>query len=153
MIPTLALSGRAPRIFSRVSGERAALKQVDILLEKVGLGGVRHTPANALSHGDQRLLEVAVALAVKPALLFLDEPTAGMNPVERVKVLENMRQLSREGQTTFVLVEHDMDVVFSLSERVIVLHRGELLGDGSPEDIKQNEKVREVYLGDSVGSE
>ncbi len=153
MIPTLALSGRASRIFSRVSGERAALRQVDTLLEKVGLGGVRHTPANALSHGDQRLLEVAVALAVKPALLFLDEPTAGMNPVERVKVLENMRQLSREGQTTFVLVEHDMDVVFSLSERVIVLHRGELLGDGSPEDIKQNEKVREVYLGDSVGSE
>ena len=94
-----------------------------------------------------------MALAVKPALLFLDEPTAGMNPVERVKVLENMRQLSREGQTTFVLVEHDMDVVFSLSERVIVLHRGELLGDGSPEDIKRNAQVREVYLGDSVGSE
>jgi len=150
MIPTLALSGRATRIFSPVSGEGAALKQVETLLEKVGLGGVRTTPANALSHGDQRLLEVAVALAVKPALLFLDEPTAGMNPVERVKVLENIRQLSREGQMTFVLVEHDMDVVFSLSERVIVLHRGELLGDGTPEEIKNNPQVRDVYLGDSV---
>jgi branched-chain amino acid transport system ATP-binding protein len=83
-------------------------------------------------------------------MLFLDEPTAGMNPVERVKVLENIRQLSREGQTTFVLVEHDMDIVFSLSERVVVLHRGDILGDGTPEEIKNNAQVREVYLGDSV---
>jgi branched-chain amino acid transport system ATP-binding protein len=106
--------------------------------------------ANALSHGDQRLLEVGVALAVEPILLFLDEPTAGMNPVERVQLLENIRQLSRDGQTTFVLVEHDMDIVFSLSERVIVLHRGDILGDGSPEEIKENQQVREVYLGDSI---
>jgi branched-chain amino acid transport system ATP-binding protein len=91
-----------------------------------------------------------VALAVDPTLLFLDEPTAGMNPVERVQLLNNIRQLSRSGRTTFVLVEHDMDIVFSLSERVIVLHRGMVLGDGSPEEIKENKQVREVYLGDSL---
>ncbi len=150
LIPTLALSGRTRRFFAGLGGETAARGQVENLLEKVGLLGVKDTPANVLSHGDQRLLEVGVALAVKPTLLFLDEPTAGMNPVERVKVLENIRQLSREGQTTFVLVEHDMDIVFSLSERVVVLHRGDILGDGTPEEIKNNAQVREVYLGDSV---
>jgi branched-chain amino acid transport system ATP-binding protein len=150
LIPTLALAGRTRRFFASVRGEDAARGRVEHLLEKVGLAGVKDTPANVLSHGDQRLLEVGVALAVNPTLLFLDEPTAGMNPVERVKVLENIRQLSREGQTTFVLVEHDMDIVFSLSERVVVLHRGEILGDGTPEEIKNNAQVREVYLGDSV---
>jgi branched-chain amino acid transport system ATP-binding protein len=150
LIPTLALSGRTRKFFAAVRGERAAREQVEHLLDKVGLTGVKDIPAKVLSHGDQRLLEVGVALAVKPTLLFLDEPTAGMNPVERVKVLENIRQLSHGGQTTFVLVEHDMDIVFSLSERVVVLHRGEILGDGTPEEIKNNAQVREVYLGDSV---
>jgi len=150
LIPTLAMSGRTRRFFSSVSRESAAYNQVETLLGKVGLGAVKNSPANALSHGDQRLLEVGVALAVNPTLLFLDEPTAGMNPVERVRVLKNIRQLSRGGQTTFVLVEHDMDIVFSLSERVVVLHRGEILGDGPPDEIKNNAQVREVYLGDSV---
>ena len=77
-------------------------------------------PAGTLSHGDQRLLEIGLAMAPEPKLLFLDEPTAGMNPVERVKVLENIRRLSREKQSTFVIVEHDMDIVFSLSDRIIV---------------------------------
>ena len=87
-------------------------------------------PAGTLSHGDQRLLEIGLAMASEPKLLFLDEPTAGMNPVERVKVLENIRRLSREKQSTFVIVEHDMDIVFSLSDRIIVLHRGQILADG-----------------------
>jgi branched-chain amino acid transport system ATP-binding protein len=150
LIPTLAMSGRTRRFFSSISRESAAYEQVENLLGKVGLGAVKNFPANSLSHGDQRLLEVGVALAVNPTLLFLDEPTAGMTPVERVRVLENIRQLSHGGQTTFVLVEHDMDIVFSLSERVVVLHRGEILGDGTPEEIKNNAQVREVYLGDSV---
>ena len=120
MIPTLVFIRQGPAFLACI-WRGAALEQVEILLEKVGLGGKRTITANALSHGDQRLLEVAVALAVEPALLFLDEPTAGMNPEERVQVLKNIRQLSREGETIFVLVEHDMDVVFSLSERVIVL--------------------------------
>jgi branched-chain amino acid transport system ATP-binding protein len=103
-----------------------------------------------LSHGDQRLLEIGLAMASEPKLLFLDEPTAGMNPVERVKVLENIRRLSREKQSTFVIVEHDMDIVFSLSDRIVVLHRGQILADGEPEAIKQNEDVRKVYLGEEI---
>jgi branched-chain amino acid transport system ATP-binding protein len=150
MIPVLARTGRSRSPFAKVSGEKAVHREVEDLLEKVGLGGVRESVAGALSHGDQRLLEVGVALAATPVLLFLDEPTAGMNPVERVRLLENIRELSRGGRTSFVLIEHDMDIVFSLSERIIVLHRGEVIGDGTPEEIRANDRVREVYLGDEM---
>ena len=150
MIPVLARTGRAWRPFRSLSAESAAMGETKAMLEKVGLLGERDTPATALSHGDLRLLEVGVALAATPTLLFLDEPTAGMNPVERVRLLDNIRQLAREWRTTFVLVEHDMDVVFSLSERIIVLHRGEILCDGTPEAVRADAKVREVYLGDDV---
>lgn len=150
MIPVLARTGRSWRPFRLLSREMAALRETEVFLEKVGLLAERDTSATALSHGDLRLLEVGVALAAAPTLLFLDEPTAGMNPVERVRLLDNIRQLAREGRTTFVLVEHDMDVVFSLSERIIVLHRGEILCDGTPESVRADAKVREVYLGDDV---
>ncbi len=132
MIPVLARTGRAWRPIRRLSRETALMRETEAMLAKVGLLAERDTPAAALSHGDLRLLEVGVALAAAPTLLFLDEPTAGMNPVERVRLLDNIRQLAREGRTTIVVVEHDMDVVFSLSERIIVLHRGEVLCDGTP---------------------
>lgn len=150
MIPVLARTGRSWRPIRRLSRETAVMRETEAMLEKVGLHPERDTPANALSHGDLRLLEVGVALAAAPTLLFLDEPTAGMNPVERVRLLDNIRQLAREGRTTFVVVEHDMDVVFSLSERIIVLHRGEVLCDGTPGQVRADAKVREVYLGDDV---
>jgi branched-chain amino acid transport system ATP-binding protein len=150
MIPVLARTGRSWRPIRRLSRETAVMQETEVFLGKVGLLAERDTPATALSHGDLRLLEVGVALAAAPTLLFLDEPTAGMNPVERVRLLDNIRQLAREGRTTFVVVEHDMDVVFSLSERIIVLHRGEILCDGTPESVRADAKVREVYLGDDV---
>ncbi len=150
MIPVLSLAGRSWSPFAKVSSERDALREVEGILKRVELSAERDTLAGALSHGDQRLLEVGVALAARPTLLFLDEPTAGMNPVERSRLLEDIRRLSREGKTTFVVVEHDMDVVFSLSERIIVLHRGVVIGDGSPEEIRHNRTVKEVYLGDEV---
>ncbi|MEK6778367.1 MAG: ABC transporter ATP-binding protein [Candidatus Deferrimicrobiota bacterium] len=150
MIPILALTGRSWSPFAKISSERDAHREGEEILARVGLSAERDTLASALSHGDQRLLEVGVALAARPTLLFLDEPTAGMNPVERSRLLEDIRRLSREGRTTFVVVEHDMDVVFSLSERIIVLHRGVVIGDGPPEEIKNDKTVKEVYLGDEV---
>jgi len=150
LIPVLARTGRAWNPIRNLSRETAVLRETEAILEKVALLAERDTPATALSHGDLRLLEVGVALAAAPTLLFLDEPTAGMNPVERVRLLENIRELAREGRTTFVVVEHDMDVVFSLSERIIVLHRGEILCDGTPGQVRADTKVREVYLGDDV---
>jgi len=152
LIPSLALCGRAGRPLSRVSGEREARHLAGAVLTRVGLSAEAERPASALSHGDRRLLEVAVALASGPALLFLDEPTAGMNPVERTRLLDGIRALSAGGGTTLVLVEHDMDVVFALSARVVVLHRGELLCDGPPERVRADARVREVYLGHEVAA-
>lgn len=149
-IPVLAAQGRSGRFFRALSKEKSVHHEVMQVLERVNLTAERHTFANALSHGDQRLLEVGIAMAARPRLLFLDEPTAGMNPLERIRILENIRHLSEEGKTTFVIIEHDMDIVFSLSDRVIVLHRGEVIGDGNPEEIKNNAQVREVYLGEEV---
>jgi branched-chain amino acid transport system ATP-binding protein len=150
-IPVLAMQNRARRFLRPVAGEESVHREVEDILDRIGLGGEKsNATASALSHGDQRVLEVGIALAARPRILFLDEPTAGMNPVERVRILENIKTLSKEGRTTFVIVEHDMDIVFSLSERIIVLHHGVVIGDGTTEEIKSNPKVREVYLGEEV---
>jgi branched-chain amino acid transport system ATP-binding protein len=149
-IPVLTVNNRSRRILRSIFKETAVRREVNEILAMIGLIAEAQTPASALSHGDQRVLEVGIALAAKPKLLFLDEPTAGMNPLERVKILDNIRQLSDLGQTTFVIVEHDMDIVFSLSQRVIVLHYGAVIGDGSTAEIKNNPRVREVYLGEEV---
>ncbi|MBI4963655.1 MAG: ABC transporter ATP-binding protein [Desulfomonile tiedjei] len=151
-IPSLAVRRRARSMLTRVTRDMEVRGDVEAILDRVGLGSQAHMTAAALSHGDQRLLEVAIALAAKPRLLFLDEPTAGMNPVERTRILQNIKQLAQTGDVTFVIVEHDMDVVFSLSDRVIALHRGVIIGDGSPDEIKMNPQVREVYLGEEVAA-
>jgi len=150
LIPVLAAAGRTRRMFTSVSREESARAEAEAVLARVGLAHHRDVRASALSHGDKHLLEVGVALAARPTLLFLDEPTAGMNPHERDRLLESIRGLAREGRTTFVLVEHDMDVVFALSDRVVVLHRGEILCDGPPELVRSDQNVREVYLGPEV---
>jgi branched-chain amino acid transport system ATP-binding protein len=147
-IPVLTMLNRSRKMLRSIIKEKSAQLEVNGILELIGLVSEAQTPASTLSHGDQRVLEVGIALATKPKLLFLDEPTAGMNPVERVKILDNIRRLSAIGKTTFVIVEHDMDVVFSLSKRVIVLHHGEVIGDGSTEDVQSNPRVKEVYLGE-----
>jgi ABC-type branched-subunit amino acid transport system ATPase component len=149
-IPVLAVNRKARSMLRPVTGYKEVQGEVEKILDRVGLLDQSHVTAQALSHGDQRLLEVAIALAAKPRLLFLDEPTAGMNPVERTRILQTIRQLAQTGDVTFVIVEHDMDIVFALSERIIALHRGEIIGDGSEEQIKMNPQVREVYLGEEV---
>jgi len=149
-IPVFSLLNRSFRFFKPVRSHMDVNERVEKLLAELGMTNKKDLPAGTLSHGDQRLLEIGLAMASEPKLLFLDEPTAGMNPVERVKVLENIRRLSHEKQSTFVIVEHDMDIVFSLSDRIIVLHRGQILADGNPEEIKQNEDVKKVYLGEEI---
>jgi branched-chain amino acid transport system ATP-binding protein len=149
-LPALAVMNRSRRLFGSLAKEAAVHREVNGILELIGLSSEAGTIASALSHGDERVLEVGIAMAARPKLLFLDEPTAGMNPVERVRILENIRRLSDQGRTTFVIVEHDMDIVFSLSERVIVLHYGEVIGDGTTAEVKRNPRVREVYLGGEV---
>lgn len=149
-IPILSYLNLTLRFFKPLSCHGDAKEKVDKLLKEIGLTNKKDISAGTLSHGDQRLLEIGLAMASEPKLLFLDEPTAGMNPVERVRILENIRRLSLEKQSTFVIVEHDMDIVFSLSDRIVVLHRGQILAEGKPEEIKQNEDVRKVYLGEEI---
>jgi len=149
-IPILSCLNRSMRFYRPVHSHIDANERVDQLLQEIGLTDKKGVSAGTLSHGDQRLLEIGLAMAPEPKLLFLDEPTAGMNPVERVRVLENIRRLSIEKESTFVIVEHDMDIVFSLSDRIVVLHRGQILADGTPAEIRQNEDVRKVYLGEEI---
>ena len=103
-----------------------------------------------LSHGDQRLLELAIAVAPRPELCFLDEPSSGLTSVERAAVLSLVRKLAAEGRTTFVIVEHDMDAVFALADWIVVLNRGQVLAQGTPAEIRENREVREIYLGEEV---
>lgn len=149
-IPILAVKRKAASFFTSVTEDKDVRQEVESVLNRIGLLRQCHVQAGALSHGDQRLLEVGIALGAKPRMLFLDEPTAGMNPVERTRILQSIRELSDEGEVTFAIVEHDMDIVFSLSQRVIVLYRGQIIGDGTPEQVKSNPQVREVYLGEEV---
>jgi branched-chain amino acid transport system ATP-binding protein len=120
--------------------ERAAA-----LLARVGLSHRARRAAGELAHGEQRALEVAMALAADPALLLLDEPTAGMSPEETRGFMDLVRALA--GERTVVLVEHKMKLVMGVSDRVLVLHHGELLAEGTPAEIRADERVRRVYLG------
>lgn len=149
-IPVLAQMNKAGHVFRPVAKEKAVAERVMEILERTKLDREARVTASELSHGDQRLLEVGIALAAKPSLLFLDEPTAGMNPVERVDILKHIRRISASGETTFVIVEHDMDIVFSLSDRVMVLNRGDIICDGGPDYVKCDKQVRECYLGEEV---
>jgi len=104
--------------------------------------------AGNMPYGDQRLLEVGIALANEPMLLLLDEPTAGMSPEETRSTVELIARVSKERQTTLLLIEHDMEVVFAISERIFVLHQGVLIAEGTPEEVSQNEEVKSAYFGE-----
>jgi len=120
------------------------------ILVLVGLAANRNRAAGTLAHGEQRSLEVAMALAGKPQILLLDEPTAGMSPEETGEMMELVTRLASE--RTVILVEHKMKLVMGISERIIVLHHGEVLADGAPAEIRANEEVRRVYLGEEESS-
>jgi branched-chain amino acid transport system ATP-binding protein len=110
----------------------------------VGLLGKANELASNLSHGEQRNLEIGIALATEPELLCLDEPTAGMSQAETNQTMELVRRIGKD--FTILIVEHDMEVVMELCHRITVLHYGEILAQGTPEEIQKNPKVLEVYL-------
>lgn len=149
-LPILPILGKSRAWFSGANNYPDVTEEVNKILEEVGLLDKRDVLAGELSHGDQRLLELAIALAPRPELCFLDEPSSGTNPVERAKVLELIKRLSVEEKITFVIVEHDMDVVLSLSDWIVVMNRGKILAEGEPGQIRENKEVREIYLGEEV---
>jgi branched-chain amino acid transport system ATP-binding protein len=126
---------------------RAAEAQADAALEQLGLGDLAKTPAGLLSHGDQRLLEVAMAMAQQPRLLLLDEPTQGLSVEETAQAVETLARFLQTTRMTVLLVEHDMAVVFRLAHRITVLHRGSVIADGAPDAVKADANVQEAYLG------
>ena len=143
-----ALHGKALRFFSRAAGDRELHDEAQALLDRLGLGALAAARAGTLSYGDKRLLEIAIVLATRPRLVLLDEPTAGMTPEETRGVVELVRQLAQTSEYTFLITEHDMEVVFGLADRIVVMHRGAVLAQGSVEEIRASRVVREAYLGE-----
>ena len=126
-------------------GEVAA---ANVILGRVGLEDRGAVPARALSHGERRQLELALALARRPRVLLLDEPTAGLSPAETERIAALIAGLDRS--LTLLIVEHDMDVVFRLADRITVLHEGRAIAEGTPDEIRGDRQVHDVYLGKAV---
>jgi branched-chain amino acid transport system ATP-binding protein len=120
------------------------------LLDQVGLADQARRPAGVLAYGDLKKLELAIALATEPALLLLDEPTAGMAPAERGALMGLTAAIARERRLTVLFTEHDMDVVFAVADRIMVLHQGRVIADGSPAEVRAHREVQAVYLGEDV---
>jgi branched-chain amino acid transport system ATP-binding protein len=129
--------------------ETIAKETMDIL-EMVGLVEKYAGSASVLSHGDQKRLEIAISLASRPKLLMLDEPTAGMSRFESRETIDLLQKISKEQGLTLIFTEHDMDIVFGISEKITVLQQGAVIASGSPEAIKANPLVRKAYLGEEA---
>ena len=127
-----------------------ALARAREIMVLAGLERVAATPSRFLSHGDQKLLDIALALALEPKVLLLDEPTAGMGPEERWQMIERVQTLWREVGMTLVFIEHDMDIVFKIAQTIRVLRYGKVLAEGTPDEIRSNADVIEAYLGTSL---
>jgi len=148
----LALQARrAPRWFGVASHDEGLRHEAAQLLTQLGLEAQAGTTAGTLAHGEQRQLELALALATRPRLLLLDEPMAGMGPEEGRQMVELLMGL--RGRVTLLLVEHDMDAVFRLADRISTLVAGRVIATGTPDQIRAHPEVRKAYLGDELGDE
>jgi len=132
-------------LFRKVDKLNQVTKETDEVLERIELAPERNFPASVLSYGKHRSLEFSMAMTTDPELVMLDEPTAGMSRELTKRAIELIRRLTKNKTT--VIIEHDMDVVFALADRITVLHLGEILAVGTPDDIKNNQSVKEAYLG------
>jgi branched-chain amino acid transport system ATP-binding protein len=140
-------AGLGMNMFSIWFGHRELIARAEHFLERVALAARRDARVATLSHGDQRKLEVAILLALEPDVLMFDEPTAGMSVDEVPVVLDLIRQVRRDASKTVLLVEHKMEVVRQLADRIVVLHNGALVADGMPGEVMQSKIVQEAYLG------
>jgi branched-chain amino acid transport system ATP-binding protein len=150
----LAVQARArmgKSLFSMWSRHVELIEKAEHYLQRVALADKRAVPAASLPHGDQRKLEVAILLALEPEVFMFDEPTAGMSVDEVPVILDLIRDIKQRGDKTVLLVEHKMDVVRSLADRIIVLHQGELMADGDPATVIASPIVQEAYLGVARG--
>ncbi|GAC1400605.1 MAG: ABC transporter ATP-binding protein [Chloroflexota bacterium] len=144
----LAFRGVVPNRMSLLRPRRGDryVQRAGEICEQIGLSSVRYRPVGELSHGEQRQLELGIALAGGPRILILDEPAAGLAPGERV-TLTNLL-LALDPTISVLLIEHDMDVAFRIAQRVTVMHNGHIIADGTPDDIRNSEEIQRVYLGE-----
>ncbi|MDP2620487.1 MAG: ABC transporter ATP-binding protein [Hyphomicrobiales bacterium] len=140
--------GHSFRFWRPASSDPELTVPAEAVLAATGLAGRRGTPARALSHGEQRQLEIAMALATEPTLLLLDEPMAGMGPEESGRMVETLKKF--KGDKAILLIEHDMDAVFALADRITVLVYGRVIASGSVAEIRANEDVKRAYLGEET---
>ncbi|HNT44797.1 MAG TPA: ABC transporter ATP-binding protein [Syntrophorhabdaceae bacterium] len=146
----LACQGRkaTKRMFSHVSKLKEPVEEAEKILDLLGLLDLRDSRAGTLSHGDQRYLEIGMTLAAKPSLVLFDEPTAGMTPMETKATIELIHKL--KGMVTIIIIEHDINMVFAVSDRILVMDQGNVLADGPPEEVKANEAVKAAYFGEEI---
>ncbi|WP_431302824.1 ABC transporter ATP-binding protein [Sediminicoccus sp. BL-A-41-H5] len=142
----MAHAGRTARLFQTFPPPDVKQKAEEVM-ELCGLTPLARTEARHLSHGDQKLLDIALALALEPRVLLLDEPTAGMGPDERWRMIERVQRLWAARGLTLIFIEHDMDIVFKIAQNVRVLRYGAVLAEGTPEEVRRNPAVVEAYLG------
>jgi branched-chain amino acid transport system ATP-binding protein len=140
------------RMFSPADSFRQYIEKAEEIIALVSLNGKENTPSMSLSHGEKRKLEIGIMLASEPELLLLDEPTAGMSSEQVPALLEIIRKIRSMGNKTLVLVEHRMDMVMSISDRITVMHLGNVLAEGSPQEIAKNQSVQDAYLGALYGN-
>jgi branched-chain amino acid transport system ATP-binding protein len=137
--------GKSIRLFQPMSARRALVDEAHRLLDQWGLADIGSRLVRNLSYGEQRQLELVLALAAKPRVLLLDEPTAGLSPAETNRVVAMVHELPRD--MTILMIEHDMDVAFELADRIAVMHQGRLIAEGDEAAIRANRQVSEIYLG------
>ena len=132
------------------STPKFAADEANSLLALVGMDGHASRPCGEIAYGDLKRLELAIALANRPRLLLMDEPTAGMAPRERIELMRLTARIAREHSIGVLFTEHDMDVVFEHADRILVLNRGTLIAEGRPEEVRRNPQVRAIYLGEGL---
>jgi branched-chain amino acid transport system ATP-binding protein len=142
----LAANKRSYNLFS--PAKNIYREETERILEAVGLTKLAEAPGGSLSHGDKKRVEIGMVLALKPKLVLLDEPTAGMAPEERMGTMALVKELAEKEQLTMIFTEHDMSIVFAWAKRIAVMYQGSIIADGQPEEIKENLEVRRVYLGE-----
>ena len=140
------------RIFALAERDTAVADEAADLLARFGLGGKSGSPAGGLAQGERKLLDVAVAYALRPRLLFLDEPTSGVSTRDKAQIMDTVSSVVRAGHVTAVVIEHDMDVVFRYSDRIVMMHEGAFLADGTPDQIRANKDVANILLGVPLSS-
>lgn len=144
----VAVLSHQKRTFNLFSpARRIAVKQTNEILRGVGLSQLANTVSGSLSHGDQKVLEIAIAMGNNPELLILDEPTAGMSPEETASTINLINRLTKDLGLTILFCEHDMELVFAIADKIMVLQQGVSLIQGKPDEVKENKLVQEAYLG------